>query len=706
MSNHLYEKFALDYLSKGYKTVPDKYGSKQPAVKGWNKTEVNEKQVLEWINNLNETNIAILTGKESGIIALDFDCVDEELIKIIEPIMPPSTVEKKGSKGWTRFFRYTGEATYTLKDATGNVVFEILSDGKKTTIPPSKHPSGMDFKWTGKGLLDIDVDQLPLLPPMLVSHIESKMRLSSPERSIIGKKTVNGRNDALSSLCGSLIQKQVPVDDALKQLIELDEKEHEVPLFSDETEYLHTERFTNALAFYANHLSSINGNRFKRNEAFQIPITASAINQVHLEEVLGKQSPLLVNQENSKSIGLPKPTGVLKKIQEHILKNSYIKQPAFALGAALSVISTVCGRKLEFEETAPNLYILNVAASGSGKDAPIQAAKNILISGGANGLVGAGKYVSNASLMDSLEVQPVRLDVIDEASDLFKTITGGGSDFNNGMSEILCELFTSSNSIFLGRALANGDIKGKREKPNVNMLCTLTPTGLRESVSEAAIAKGLIGRFVILQGEEDIRGQRVTKFKELDDSIKKHINFWANEFKSPETKKGLGDYSMAIYSVPSSKRAEALLSEVYNSCEDNRLLTDSTTAIRPIAARVFQMVKKFSLIHCVSRTLSDLPQVNTADVEFGRDMAMFYFNAIKDIIQNNIYKNKWQAQLRNMLHAIAVTEKEGMTATELNSLFDWIKPRERKSILDDLIESDRVIAAMKDNKITYWRKHV
>ena len=71
--------------------------------------------------------------------------------------------------------------------------------------------------------------------------------------------------------------------------------------------------------------------------------------------------------ENLNSPELPKPEGVLAAIMTYILKNSYIEQPAFAFSAALSLVATLSGRKFEFEGVAPNLYLLNVAPSGSGK---------------------------------------------------------------------------------------------------------------------------------------------------------------------------------------------------------------------------------------------------------------------------------------------------------------------------------------------------
>ena len=86
---------------------------------------------------------------------------------------------------------------------------------------------------------------------------------------------------------------------------------------------------------------------------------------------------------------------------QNVLDNSFIAQPEFAYSAALAAMSTLIGRKVIFRNLAPNVYLLNIAPSGAGKDAPLQSPKRWLIDIGADSLLGAGDYVSDASLMDS-----------------------------------------------------------------------------------------------------------------------------------------------------------------------------------------------------------------------------------------------------------------------------------------------------------------
>ena len=114
----LYREYAKEYVDSGYSVIPDKFGGKHPLIKGWTNfcTELpSDSDISNWSNSFNEANLAVCLGEASGIIALDFDCEDEEIIKAIEHILPDSPCAKVGSKGWTRFFRYNGEVTSNLK---------------------------------------------------------------------------------------------------------------------------------------------------------------------------------------------------------------------------------------------------------------------------------------------------------------------------------------------------------------------------------------------------------------------------------------------------------------------------------------------------------------------------------------------------------------------------------------------------------------
>ena len=158
----------------------------------------------------------------------------------------------------------------------GSVVVELLSNGKKTTLPPSKHPNGMLYKWNGMSLLDIDKNSLPLFPPFTFVHLQNKLQNAFPDAISAGfGKVKSGRNDELSSLCGKLISENKTVDEVIHDLIKFDKDNNDPPLFTDTNELRHSEAYTNALTFYTNHLNSINYRRFRDQKEYEVPAMAT-----------------------------------------------------------------------------------------------------------------------------------------------------------------------------------------------------------------------------------------------------------------------------------------------------------------------------------------------------------------------------------------------------------------------------------------------
>lgn len=691
---HIYQKWALPFLEKGLPTIPDKYGSKLPAVRQWNSTLVDEKQILEWTNGLKESNIALLTGESSGIIALDFDCTDEAIIEKIEHMMPKSPVERRGAKGWVRFFRYSGESSFAVK-AGGEVVFEILSNNKKVTLPPSKHPSGLDYKWVNEvSLLDVAKCDLPVLPPMLIPHIESHLRLNCPEAALDTKtgKLVSGRNDELSSLCGRLISENTPLDTAVRLLIEHDEKHHEKPLFSDTEEFQHSERFTNATLFYVNHLNSVNGRRFRKNETYEIPITASAVNRVHVEEIQGKSEPQKVSQEKLSYIELPTAKGLLGKIHEHILENSFIPQPEFAFSAALALMSVLISRKLIFETASPNLYLLNIGPSGCGKDAPQQILKDLLLRINADHLLGAGDYVSDASLTDGLEMSPTRLDIIDECGGLLKNVNSGGATYNTKMADILCELYTSSNNKYLGRAVAEGR-KGACVRPNVVLLGSTTPTGFKEGVTMRAIEKGLMGRMLVFQGRGGKKAARVKSRKMPSKELLEGLSFWAN-YKPAESSIKVAGISQEALEVFSSEEASERLTEIFEEFDSLRRELPESEPTLPIISRLYQQMGKIALLHAASRQVDTDLKVEKEDVDFAYQTIQYYHERIGDFIRRNVFKSKSEELLESFLDKIREYGKTGVAKHILFKEYRGIDRRWRENLVSELVEGQEVYVSV------------
>lgn len=685
INKHLYSDNVYAYINAGYSVIPDKYMSKQPAIKGWSNychKLPTKDEVESWIRNFEETNIAVCLGEASGIIALDIDTDDPKLLEIILPVLPPSPVTKQGAKGITRFFRYNGESTQIVKH-NGECILELLSTNKKTTIAPSVHPNGMEYTWVSDSLLDVKAESLPLLPPFLISHIESKLRLSVPDTvSISFGKTISGRNNILSAFCGELIRDGVPVDEAIKKLIEKDKQDNSPHLFSDTEEMGHTEAFTNALVFYSNHLSTVNSRHFKKNEEYEIPITASAIDHEAKEMVrLGKSR----KQENVKKLKrvLPPAQGVLKDIQDNILQNSFIPQPDFAFSASLILLGTLIGRKFVFQGMASNLYILNIAPSGSGKDAPQQKIKEYLSSLGCEYLLGAGDYVSDASLMDSLGTKPVRLDIMDEAGGILKTVSKGKSEYNGKMADILAELYTSSNARYLGRATAEGT-KGACARPNVSILASTTPTGFSEGISLKSIEKGLMGRFLTFVGTGDKPAQRVKTFTNLSVGTLTKLRWFAG-YKPEESDATVAGIKQLVHEIQSTEEADAKLDNHFNEFDSIRRSCCHTDPMLPIIARLYQQMIKIIMIHSASRCKAgEMPVINDVDVQFGYKTIMYYFDTIKEVVKEHIHEGQADAIMQKFISLIR--SSDGISKSDLVRRTRYINKRTRDDFLSELAD--------------------
>lgn len=693
------------YQAAEYSVIPGKYGSKQPAIRNWSEycyRFPTTDEVMSWVRNLEETNLDLCLGEASGVIALDIDCVDQKILDVILPLLPESPVVKVGSKGETRFFRYTNEVTEALK-FNGEMVVEILSSNKKTTLPPSRHPNGLNYKWTSEEtLLTINKNDLPIIPPALFSHLGSLLKTKFPDMAQESySKLKSGRNDELSSLCGSLIKSGVTIGEAVSKLIEFDTETNDPPLFTDPNEFRHTEPISNALMFYSNHLNTVNNRHYRDSKEYEIPLIPMIYNdstEVNAEVNLGK-SLRAETKRNTRSLNdiMSLAPTVLKTLHTTLLNNSWIKQPDLSLGAILALMSTLVSRKVVFGGLSPNLYILNISPSGSGKDKPQSFVKEILIDMRADSLLGAGDYVSDASLMDGLAHKPIRLDILDEAGGILRTVNSSKSEYASKMADVLAELYTSSNTKFLGRQTAEGN-KGTCYRPNVNVLASTTPAGFSEGVSRRAIEKGLMGRFLIFTGDNDAKAERLKEFPKLPNFVKEQLNFWysfrVEDYVEDQGEMELGGIKQSYIELKTDKAANDRLTEIFNELDDLRRNSDQNDPKLPIIARLYQQMVKLVMISACCRTIMDVPIIKKDDVEFGYNLIMYYYDTIQDIIDKYIFENRTQMNSQKVLNTI-IEAGGTLTKTELYKKTRGLTKRERENILEDLEVSKLVIRDVK-----------
>ena len=697
----VYHKHCLEYLKKGLSVTPD-YG-KRPAIKNWTKYckfLPTKEEVEGWLEQLGNCNIAVCCGPASGIIALDFDEEDPEVISKIVKLLPESPVERIGKKGFVRFFAYNGEKTQDLYrygiNSEGKkikiVTLEILSDKKKATIPPSIHPDTQkQYTWTGKSLLDvISIDEngnkiidLPKLPTNLIENLQKVLKEFKATTLEGGKSGSQGRHYTLGSYVAKIIgNPKHTVAQAITDLIKYDKEQHDKPLFFDPEENIYKDARLNALDFYYSYLKSINLKRQDEGKRAELPI-------INLSKLASKPSEL---QKDTSQPVLPEGLGLVKDITDLIAQRSFIEQPAFALSAALTCISTISDRNFEFNGVAPNLYMLNIGESGTGKTAGQETIKDIYhrlrLS---NRLLGASKYASESAVIKSLSVFPNRHDIIDEASTFLSDATKG-QGYLQGIGDTLCELYSSSTSTYTGKTLAGSDEKlGACYRPHLNLLCSTTPRGLQEAISMSALEKGLFGRFVIMFGDNYKKGKRNNRKPNPSNQLLQEL-MAIYSWKNPNAKTGnLVSQNKDAYPIKSTREADTKLDAIFEEFDNKRVtLTQEDKQLRPIIARLYEQMLKFVMISAIGQSRGSEPVVRIEDVEFGYSLIKYFFFHISSFVKGNLFETQRGNKASKISRIIKDGGKQGVLNSTLCSLTQDIYTREREDILNDLQTAKKV----------------
>ena len=184
----------------GLSVIPLKVGEKVPSIIGWQKycyTMPTTEEIDAWdrLFKRDLCGISLACGKASGIIALDLDSDNKDLLNLA----PMSPVIKRGKNGETRFFKYND----SIKLSHFNSI-DILSDGSHTVLPPSIHPLiKKPYTWlTPDTLENFDKNDLPDLD---LNFIDDYIRLAnklSPDKN--KNESSGGRNNWLKSIVAAM----------------------------------------------------------------------------------------------------------------------------------------------------------------------------------------------------------------------------------------------------------------------------------------------------------------------------------------------------------------------------------------------------------------------------------------------------------------------------------------------------------------------
>jgi len=196
---------ALKYQSIGLKIIP--VGANKKPFFDWKEYQdrpATIDEIKEWWKQFPNANPALITGKVSGVVALDIDKKHGRTSKEFQ--IPPTACAKSGNGGEHFFFKYPNTPIKTSSAISGPGV-DIRGDGGYVLLDPSVNKTGGKYEW----LIPLEnKDDLAEMPDWLLNKMTSEE--SQNKKWLSGKDGVSEgqRNDTAASMTGKILSSTDP----------------------------------------------------------------------------------------------------------------------------------------------------------------------------------------------------------------------------------------------------------------------------------------------------------------------------------------------------------------------------------------------------------------------------------------------------------------------------------------------------------------
>ena len=99
----MFAQYAQRYYDAGLQVIPLRVASKVPAVPKWqicSEVAVTAEQQSAWISRFPRGNMGLVLGKSSGVVVIDIDTTEANLLAVIRQCLPASPWGGLERRGW------------------------------------------------------------------------------------------------------------------------------------------------------------------------------------------------------------------------------------------------------------------------------------------------------------------------------------------------------------------------------------------------------------------------------------------------------------------------------------------------------------------------------------------------------------------------------------------------------------------------------
>jgi hypothetical protein len=621
-----------------------------------------------------KANIGVRTGPESGIVVIDLDDV-EQMAELTARGLPDTVNQTTGSGGRHYLFRHPGSKVKSVTKVLPGI--DSRGDGGYIVVPPSNHMSGGYYEWND-GPEDIELAECPQWWIEAVEdHRKNRDKPQAHDGQVVGQ---GARNQTLFDW-GCNAWKRMPMSpQVLGALLEAQNATMCVPPLE-----------SHEVGRIADSIVKYDG---KSREDYEAELHGRSV----WESIKKSKQEEIARMLASKATKLAGPmpefmpkTGLIREVAEYILSQSERPQPVLAVCAATALVGALAGRKYESpSQLGPNLLLVGLAESGSGKERARKLVGKIASEVGAESVIGADDIASAPGLIAELNENPVKLFMLDEFGLFLSSVTDkNSSSTKREIMSVIMRMYSSYGGTYYGTAYAD---QSKRKKVVINNPCmvlyaTSVHQNFYESLSLEHGSDGFISRLLVVPAGEKRPELCRPKYAKIPGYLKAKLVELAG-LVNPE-----------IVTVPMTDEVD----QAFFDLDESMTALMTTPQTRSVYARVKENAIKLALVHSISMDVAD-PLIGPESFAWGRDIALWCANHITEKLETAVGNGEDEKRYNRAVDILLSSGPGGITKRELMRRYKGMKTYDRDDLLrslydlGDAFEHDGHVVSAK-----YWK---
>ena len=345
--------------------------------------------------------------------------------------------------------------------------------------------------------------------------------------------------------------------------------------------------------------------------------------------------------------------GFIEQVMDFTLAHAPYPNVGLAFCGALALQSYLAGRKVQTStDLRPNLYLLALASSGTGKDYPRKVNSRVLFEIGHIAALG-DKFASGQGIQDALLRSPAMLFQNDEMDGVLRQINFDKENKHESIPNILLTLYTSANDVYPIRVKANQKEMAHVDQPHLTLFGTATPQYFYEALSHRMLTNGLFARMIIVDIGKRGRGQLPGSVRNLPAPLLQTARWWAEYSPGKRAAGNLYGIHPEPRVVPFTPEAEHALGELQRMGEDewDRAHDAGDEPAQTAWSRTCENATRMALLYACSENHED-PVIGLPAVEWATAFAMHQTRRQLHLAATYVAENPFHAECLKLLRKL------------------------------------------------------